>query len=87
MKRADHMQIIAGYLGKYTAIAAHHKFFDKYDANQLANISEMIEEVCKEDNGQKKACLLLRDLPEEIIDLSREQKITYEYVKSKLIFK
>ena len=39
MKRADHMQLIASYLGKYTVIAAHHKFFDKYNATQLANLS------------------------------------------------
>ena len=87
MKRADYMQIIAGYLGKYTVIAAHHDFFKKYDATQLANISEMIEEICKEESGQKKACLLLRDLPQDIINLSKEQKITYEFIQSKLIFK
>ena len=47
-----------------------------------------MKEVCeKEENGQKKACLLLRDLPYEIVNLSNNEKITYSYIKEKLIFK
>ena len=85
--RAHYMQIIAGYIGQYTAIAAHHKFFDKYNGKQLANITHLIEEICKEENGQKKACLLLRDLPQDIANEANEISITYDYIKLTLIFK
>ncbi len=88
MKKADHMQLIASYLGKYTVIAAYHKFFDKYNSTQLANLSDLMKEVCEtEEDGQKKACLLLRDLAEDIVNLSNSEKITYSYIKEKLIFK
>jgi hypothetical protein len=80
------MQIIAGHIGKYTVIACHYKFFDKYNAKQLSNIVNLIEEICKEKDGQKKACLLLRDLPEKIMNEANDIFITYDYIKSKLIF-